>query len=400
VADDDDDEWIEKVVKVAAALGMNPMRTRWKLRRWQERRRQNARRREQQVEHIRYAHKTCDVCGAVQDRDETVCSRCNAKLGRREVQVLRRIGLAMPVAISASTLVGVSLVAVYVRVLVASGGGLGAPPIDVLIHFGGHWPPLVSEEPWRLLTSIFLHAGLWHLAFNMIAIAMVGPRVESAYGRGTLIFLLLATGILANVGSGLAGLAGVGVGASGGVMGLIGAMAGHGHRVGTWAGRALRNDMLKWSGYTILFGFFVHADNWAHLFGGLVGAAFGYAVSPERWRATARVIAGVVGILLAVGALAIIFTRGPVPPPKTEYELSYAPYAKVCRKYFDGDHEGARNDLLPLAPRDTSARAIERMCVAFLVARDQCRTSATDRQGCELIEHAFGSFKERPDSYP
>ena len=58
-----DGDWIEKVVDVAGKLGFNKMRLRWKLIRWQENRRKAARRREQQVQHITYAHKTCPECG-------------------------------------------------------------------------------------------------------------------------------------------------------------------------------------------------------------------------------------------------------------------------------------------------------------------------------------------------
>ena len=310
----DNDAWIEKVVKLTAALGFNPMRTRWRLIRWQERRRKAARRLEQKVDHIRYQHKTCDTCGAVQDRAETTCSRCEAKLGRREFQVLRRIGLGVPEAVSISTLLAVALIAVYVRVLVDAGGGIGSPPVSVLFQFGGHWPPALADEPWRLVTAIFLHAGLWHLGFNLIAIATIGPRLESLYGRMTMLLLFVVTGTLANIGSDAVGLGGVGIGASGGVMGLIGVAAAYGHRQGTWAGRALRNDMLKWTAYTFVFGFFIGADNWAHAFGALSGAAFGFAVSPERWKVPSlmplRGVLKLAGAVAALGALVIIFTRG------------------------------------------------------------------------------------------
>lgn len=402
-----DDAWIEKVVKIAGALGMNPMRTRWKLLRWQERRRQAARRREQTVEHIRYQHKTCDVCGAVQDRDEKTCSGCGAKLGRREFQVLRRVGLAVPQALSISTLLALAFIAVHVRVLIAAGGGIGSPPVGLLFDFGGHWPPAVAGEPWRLVTAMFLHAGLWHLAFNLLAIAMIGPRVETLYGRLTMLFLFIASGTLASVGSGAFGPDAVGIGASGGVMGLIGAMAGYGHRDGTWAGRTLRNDMLKWSAYTFIFGFFIGADNWAHLFGGIVGAAFGYAVRPARWSAPSlmavRALAGLIGVVVAIGALVIIFTRVPTPQTVTGYELSYEPYASVCRRHFDGDHAGARRELeAVMAKHETydfpPEDPVASMCDALLMMRESCRSgsAALDAETCRLVERAFGDFNETP----
>src|ERR1051325_619778 len=258
----DDDAWIEKVVDVAGSLGFNKMRLRWKLIRWQESRRRSRRRREQQIAHIRYEHKTCPECGAIHDRSEARCTRCGAKLTSRAMQVLQRIGLTTPEFLSMSTMLALVLLGVYLRVWIAPGGGLGfpeaaavidfgraaagggrgAPKALLLIDFGGLLPTSLSDEPWRLVTAIFLHAGLWHLGFNLLAIATIGPRIEQVYGRLTMLMLFVVTGTLANAGtlaiSGLAASAhGVGIGASGGVMGVMGAAAGYGQRLGPSGGR-------------------------------------------------------------------------------------------------------------------------------------------------------------------
>jgi membrane associated rhomboid family serine protease len=189
----------------------------------------------------------------------------------------------------------------------------------LLREFGAHSRALSADEPWRLVTAIFLHAGLLHLGFNLLAIATIGPRIEALYGRPTMLTAFVVTGALASAGSDLMGLTGVGIGASGGVMGMIGAAAGHGQRVGTSGGRALRNDMLKWALYTIVFGFWLGADNWAHAFGILTGAVFGYAVPPRPWLrprlAAVRVLVNLVGAAGAIGAVAIILTRTPAPLP-------------------------------------------------------------------------------------
>src|SRR5262249_7028626 len=157
------------------------------------------RRREQWVTHVRYQHKTCPECGAVQDRDEKVCTACGAALTRRGIQVLQRIGLTTPQVLSMSTLVTLAILGVYLRVWIAAGGGLGSPSAPLLRDFGGHWPPDTAEQPWRLVTAIFLHAGLWHLGFNLLAIATIGPRVEALYGRLTMLMVFVVTGTLANL---------------------------------------------------------------------------------------------------------------------------------------------------------------------------------------------------------
>ena len=422
------DAWIEKVVAAAKALGMNPVRVRWKLIRWQEARRRAQRRREQWVTHVRYQHKTCPECGHVQDRDEKVCTACGAALTRRGIQVLQRIGLTTPELISMSTLLALAILGVYLREWIAAGGGLRSPSGTLLRDLGGHWSTGSADDPWRLVTAIFLHAGLWHLGFNLLAIASIGPRIEALYGRLTMLMLFVVTGTLANLGSDLMGLSGVGIGASGGVMGLIGAAAGSGHRQGTAGGRALRNAMLQWSAYTFVYGFWLHADNWAHAFGLVTGAVFGYAVRPAAWShprmLPVRALGKLIGAAGAIGALAIIFTRTPRPPPEPRPDrevaadddddgegasANLARMVEMCRAQAGGGPAGGAAGSGFGSGLD--AAGVEQICDRLRDLRDHCRsgpgshegsdaTNPTDRETlrafCEANRAALSSLPERP----
>lgn len=76
---------------------------------------------------------------------------------------------------------------------------------------------------WRLVTSGFLHAGIYHLAFNMIALWVLGNQIELALGR--LRFAILYFGALLGGALGallLSPFANT-VGASGAIFGLLGA---------------------------------------------------------------------------------------------------------------------------------------------------------------------------------
>ncbi len=67
-----------------------------------------------------------------------------------------------------------------------------SPTSQQLREWGGLSPYLAANgEPWRLLSSGFLHGGLVHIAFNMSALMSLGPALERALG--SLRFLLLYT---------------------------------------------------------------------------------------------------------------------------------------------------------------------------------------------------------------
>lgn len=393
----DDDAWIEKVVRVAGNLGFDKTRLRWKLIRWQDKRRKAKNLAEQERLRIDYAHKTCGECGAIQDRDEKVCTACGKKLSSRTWQILGRMGLASPQAVSVSTLLAVAILIAYARVWVAQGGGFDAPSPWLLVDFGGTWKPVMDGEPWRLLTSVFLHAGLLHLAFNLLAIASIGPRIEELYGRATMAGVFIATGVLAAFGSiSLRAGNGVGIGASGALMGLIGLAAAYGHRAGRGRGHGLRDDMIKWSAYTFIFGFAVGADNWAHLFGLLAGAAFGLAVKPAWWAKKAwlpaRVLFGLVGAAGTIGALALVLTRTPTPREEpvdpalqgaATISAFVAHYEAVCSPFYAGDLPAAIaaakdfTEDFDVPDGTADAPGVESMCDGVQQIRVICAQRAT-----------------------
>src|SRR5690606_1350573 len=58
-----------------------------------------------------------------------------------------------------------------------------APSPQALLLLGGNFLPLTLEQPWRLLSSTVLHAGVIHLAFNMWAMLNMGRIAERFYGN-------------------------------------------------------------------------------------------------------------------------------------------------------------------------------------------------------------------------
>lgn len=197
---------------------------------------------------------------------------------------------------SPTPILGAALCLVFLRTLIHEGEvSFTGPSVETLLHFGGHYAPLVREgELWRLGTAVFLHAGILHIGWNLSALAYLGPAIESVHGRSWAWLVFLVTGVLANVLSDVF-IVGVGIGASGALCGLMGMVVGWAHRDGS---RELRNPMLRWFGGTMLFGLAIGADNWAHLGGFVSGVAIGWLLPSDVEKRMPRLTlaAGVLGI--------------------------------------------------------------------------------------------------------
>ncbi|WP_310396424.1 rhomboid family intramembrane serine protease [Hymenobacter sp.] len=108
--------------------------------------------------------------------------------------------------------------------MVASGVSASDPTGRELTSWGSNFSGLTLHgQPWRLLTCLFIHAGLSHLLLNMFSLWLLGLLVEDRVGARRLLLVYLACG----VGGGLASLFwhadGINsVGASGAIFGLYG----------------------------------------------------------------------------------------------------------------------------------------------------------------------------------
>jgi len=56
-------------------------------------------------------------------------------------------------------------------------------------------PLLAWKQPWTFVTYMFLHAGIVHLAFNMLMLFFFGPSVEERMGGRTFVLFYLLCGI-------------------------------------------------------------------------------------------------------------------------------------------------------------------------------------------------------------
>ncbi|MEM1554318.1 MAG: rhomboid family intramembrane serine protease, partial [Thermoproteota archaeon] len=72
---------------------------------------------------------------------------------------------------------------------------------DYWVSLGGFVPSLIEtpSQWYRILTSMFLHADLFHIFFNMYFLYLFGRAVENALGKLRFLILYLISGIIASV---------------------------------------------------------------------------------------------------------------------------------------------------------------------------------------------------------
>ncbi|MEL7005881.1 MAG: rhomboid family intramembrane serine protease, partial [Bacteroidota bacterium] len=151
----------------------------------------------------------------------------------------------------------------------------GDSSLDPLIalKWGANFAPLtLGHDWWRLITSMFVHYGIFHLLVNMFSLYQIGRKLEKDIGAAGLLFVYFTTGLLGGLLSLYWNLFVFSAGASGAIFGLFGFEV---------ASELIRNkDDLKRIRF-ILINFFIYIsvifflgtqfpfDNAAHL-GGLV----------------------------------------------------------------------------------------------------------------------------------
>ena len=86
-------------------------------------------------------------------------------------------------------------------------------------------PRLILVRPWTIITYMFLHAGVMHLAFNMLGLFFFGPRVEERLGSKSFLYLYMISGIAGALLSLVMGPSAAVLGASAAVFGVMLAFA-------------------------------------------------------------------------------------------------------------------------------------------------------------------------------
>jgi membrane associated rhomboid family serine protease len=107
---------------------------------------------------------------------------------------MRTARTALGAPVGARPWVTYAIMAICIVVFIAQ----KAVPDDIVTNDLAFWPPYARAEPWRFVTSAFVHSPglLVHIAFNLYALYLIGPDLERLLGwaRFVVTYLLCAVG--------------------------------------------------------------------------------------------------------------------------------------------------------------------------------------------------------------
>jgi rhomboid protease GluP len=204
-------------------------------------------------------------------------------------------------------------IAVFIAMTLSLGASmLSSPSGQGLVDWGANYGPLtMGGQWWRLLTAVFVHSGLLHIAFNMWCLWDLGRLAESVYGHWTFAIVYLICGLFASLASLWWNPAVLSVGASGAVFGIAGALIASFY-LGEFslprsAIAGTLRSLLIFAGYNLFFGAVIgHIDNAAHIGGLIMGLILGALiarVAPAHDDYVKRIGVLLVGVAMVAGGI-------------------------------------------------------------------------------------------------
>ena len=243
----------------------------------------------------------CASCGVLVGVTDDKCYNC----GRRNpglwgfAPALRSLGRDLGFV---PFVIGTCIV-LYALAMLASRGRFGmsglfnllSPSTQALFLFGasGAVPVFGIGRWWTVFSAGWLHAGILHILFNMMAVRQLAPATAELYGPARMVIIYVVAGASGFLLSSVAGaflpalpfLSGgqFTVGASASIAGLIGALLHYGRRGGSGMARSYASSYIL---MLVVYGLMLQGiDNYAHaggFGGGYLAAMILDPLKPER----------------------------------------------------------------------------------------------------------------------
>jgi membrane associated rhomboid family serine protease len=272
----------------------------------------------------------CASCGVLVGVNDDTCYNC----GRRNpglwgfAPLLRSLGRDVGFV---PFVIGMCAT-VYVLTLIASRGNIGqgglfsflgpSTPAAFLFGASGAIPVFRYGRWWTVMSASWLHAGVLHILFNMMAVRQLAPVTAEFYGPGRMVIIYTAGGIAGFALSSFAGeylptfqllffrLGGSSftLGASASISGLIGALMYYGRRSGS---SIVRSEATRFVLMLVFYGFLMPGiDNFAHaggFGGGYLAAMIMDPLKPERGD---HMLVAVICLALSIASIVASVVQG------------------------------------------------------------------------------------------
>lgn len=241
------------------------------------------------------------ICGECQTPAAVgvVCPECmkaqRASMPRTRPRVLTRV-THLPGSGAPVVTYGIIALTAFVFILQSIPGMGGA--VTAALQYAGAYSYPQLFQPWRLLTTLFAHASILHIALNMYTLWVFGQLLEPLLGRWRYAALYLISGLGGSVGVLLLSDPGQPViGASGAIFGMMGAFLVIQRRLGGSA-----TQLLILVGLNLVIGFIpgFHIAWQAHLGGLVVGCLIGLIFVETRSRSRQRLQTALLAVLAVV----------------------------------------------------------------------------------------------------
>jgi membrane associated rhomboid family serine protease len=167
---------------------------------------------------------------------------------------------------------------------------------------------VADGEYWRIVSAGFLHAGFFHLLFNMFSLWILGSLLEPAIGQLRFALIFFVSLLAGSFGALVVDPNSLTVGASGGIFGLMGAAVIVMRNRGI---NPMESGLGLWIGLNLLLTFTVSGISIGGHIGGLIGGTLAALVlfeAPNLLRvppAMANLLCAGLGALAVIGSVAV-----------------------------------------------------------------------------------------------
>ena len=177
-----------------------------------------------------------------------------------------------------------------------------------LLGATGFVPIYEFKRYWTLISANYLHGGILHIFFNMVAFRQLASIVIREFGLYRMFAIYTLSGVF---GFWISYVFEVNwtIGASAAVCGLVGAILYYGHSRGGIYGKTLYKQISIWVVFLLVFGFVVPGiNNWGHGGGILAGVALGFMLGYQEKRRENLLHKMLAGACAVVTILVLIWT--------------------------------------------------------------------------------------------